>query len=268
MDLSNIKIIFIDIDGTLVNSKKEITKKTKDSIKRVVEKGIKVVLISGRDIIHTIEKSKEANASSVVISTNGAKIYDYENKKVIFEDIFPKQKIVDVWNYCMFHKIGLILKSNEFVYYNKYSLVKKGTKYKLLNDISECEDFNVSQILIMSNECEEIENMHKYALNKEMFVTSFSSSYFENTISNYYSIDVNNSNVSKGTAISYLLNYLNIKKEESLCFGDYYNDLDMFEASGIKVAMRNAADTLKEKSDFITKSNDENGIAYFLNKYL
>ena len=268
MDLSNIKIIFIDIDGTLVNSKKEVTKKTKESIKRVVEKGIKVVINSGRDVIHSIEKSKESNASNIVIATNGGEIFDYEEDKIIFEDDFNYKKVIEIWNYCIFHKLGLVLKTNSYVYYNKYSLMKKGKKYKLLNDISECKDHNVSQFLIMSNEYQKIENADKYVTSKKLFVTSFSSSYFENKISNYYSIDVNNTNVSKGTGINYLLNYLNIKKEESLCFGDFYNDKDMFKSCNIKVAMGNSVDELKEKADFITKSNDEDGVAYFLDKYL
>ena len=267
MDFSNIRIIFIDIDGTLVNSKKEVTENTKQNIKKVVEKGIKVVLTSGRDVIHTIEKSKEANASSIVITTNGGEIYDYQENKIIFEDILPKSKVIDMWNYCMYHKLGLILKSNTKVYYNKYSLMKKGKKYTLLNDISECKDYNISQILLMSNEYQKIDNAKKYASNKKMFITSSSSSYHENIISNYYSIDVNNSNVSKGTGITYLLKYLNIKKEDSLCIGDYYNDIDMFEKSGIKIAMGNSVEPIKEKADLVTKSNDEDGVAYFLNHY-
>ena len=60
----------------------------------------------------------------------------------------------------------------------------------------------------------------------------------------------------------------NIKKEESLCFGDYVNDLDMFDACGFKVAMENASAELKKKADFITLSNNNSGVAYFINKYI
>ena len=77
MKLDSIKIVFIDIDGTLVNDKKEITSFTKESIKKIIDKGIYVVLVSGRDIIHTIDKSKLSLASSIVIATNGSDIFDY-----------------------------------------------------------------------------------------------------------------------------------------------------------------------------------------------
>ena len=268
MDLSNIKIIFIDIDGTLVTTKKEVTENTRISIKRIVDKGIKVVLVSGRDVIHTTEKSKAANASSIVISTNGAEIFDYERNQYIFIDKLDRSDVEEAWKYCKENQIGLILKTNLFVYYNDYSLVTSGYKYKHINDISECETDIVAQFLVTSNDSQKLNNTIPFFKDLGLSVTSFSSSYLINDNRNYYSIDINNKNISKGIAIDKLMRYLNIKKEDSLCFGDFVNDLEMFNTCGIKVAMGNARPELKEKADFITKTNDEDGVAYFLDRYL
>lgn len=267
MDLDNIKIVFIDIDGTLVNSKNEVTSRTKESIKKLVDKGIKVVITSGRDVAYTSRMSKEANASSMVISTNGGDIFDYSDNTILFEDIINYKKIVSVWNYCMYNKIGLILKSNPYVYCNKYSLLKNGFNYKNVNDITECKNINITQFLIMSDNHQKMDNISKYLIRNGLFITSLSSSYYENIISDYYSLDANNSDVSKGTGVSFLLKRLNIKKEESLCFGDFYNDIEMFNECGIKVAMDNSIDEVKEMADCVTKSNDEDGIAYFIERF-
>ena len=72
-----------------------------------------------------------------------------------------------------------------------------------------------------------------------------------------------NININKGDAVKLLLKKLNIDKKYSICFGDSINDFDMFDACGIKVAMGNALDSLKEKADYITESNDNDGITYF-----
>lgn len=266
--LQNIKIVFIDIDGTLVNGEKQVSMVTSSVIKRIVNKGIYVVITSGRDLMHTINMSKNANCSPIVISCGGGIIYDYNKKEIIFSDLFDFSKIKLVWDYCLNNKIGLILKSNNSVYYNKYSLVTSGLKYKLVSHISDITDNTISQFLVMSDSYDKIDSVYKYVLDLGMFVTSLSSSYLDNTVSDYYSIDVNNSNVSKGTAVSYLLNYLNLKKEESMSFGDYINDLEMFSSCGVNIAMDNACNEIKEKADFITKSNNEDGVAWFLDKYL
>ena len=264
MKLENIKIIFIDIDGTLVDDNKEISIATKNAIKRITDKGILVVITSGRDLVHTINRSIASNSSSLVIATGGSLIYNYKNSNVLFSDFFNYSDIVLVWDYCISNKIGLILKAFDGVYCNNYS----ERNYRFIDDISICRNASISQILIMSDSYEKMEEARKYVSSLGMVITSLSSSYLESTSANYYSIDVNNSAVSKGIAISFLLNYLNIDKKDSLCFGDYINDIGMFNTCGYRVAMGNACEEIKNISDFVTKSNNDDGIAYFLDNYL
>lgn len=268
MKLDNIKIVFIDIDGTLVNDNKEVTLTTKKSIKRIVDKGIYVVLVSGRDIIHTIEKSKLANASNIVIATNGSEIFDYSKNEYIFRDVIDSDKVIKMWNYCIQNQIGLILKSNSFVYYNQYSLIIDGLQYKFVNDISLCDVYSISEFLIMSKDQNKIQDTSKFVDDLGLSVTSYSSSYLSSTNDDHNSLDVNNKNISKGISIKYLLDYLNIKKEDSLCFGDFVNDLEMFNASGVAVAMGNASDEVKVHANYVTLTNNEDGVAHFLDNYL
>ena len=98
--LNNIKIAFIDIDGTLTNSKKEITNSTVEAVKKLTSKGIYVVLCSGRTNGYVCEFSKTANASNYVITCNGAEIYDYKKKKNIYSNKLSLKDVTTLWNYC------------------------------------------------------------------------------------------------------------------------------------------------------------------------
>lgn len=81
-------------------------------------------------------------------------------------------------------------------------------------------------------------------------------------------LDITNNGVSKGNSIKILLNYLGLMKKDSIAIGDGINDLSMFEVVGTKVAMGNADSFLKENADYITLSNDENGVAYYIENLL
>lgn len=266
--LDNIKIVFVDIDGTLVNKRKRVTLKTRKSIKKIVDKGIYVVLVSGRDVLHTIDKSRRALASPIVISSNGSEIYNYNKQETIFIDKIENEKIKKVWAYCNKNEIGLLIKSISGKYTNKYLIGKDKENGILITNEKELKKIEFSQIVFVCNDIEKMLKAKEYITNLNLSITNYSESFLDNTISDRYRLDINNKNVSKGVAITKLLKYLNIEKENSLCFGDFINDLDMFDACGTKVAMENACDSLKEKADYITSSNNKNGVAKFLDKYL
>ena len=89
--LNNIKAIFIDIDGTLTNSKREVTTVTKEAIKRIINMGIKVVICSGRGNKYVQNKAKEANTSQYIITSNGAQIYDFNERKALYQKGIEKE---------------------------------------------------------------------------------------------------------------------------------------------------------------------------------
>ena len=124
----------------------------------------------------------------------------------------------------------------------------------------------VSQFIMVSNDSDVILDAREFVIDKGLVIGNYSSSFKDSTSSFY--LDVINNNVNKGSGVKALLDYYGIDKEDSLCFGDFVNDVDMFLACGFKVAMDNACSSLKEKADFVTLSNDENGVSYFLDNYL
>ena len=112
------KIVFIDIDDTLNPSNGVVSPYTKEVMTKLKEKGIKVVIDSGRSASYAIKKSLEANLSEYVISSNGAEVYNYHDRKEIFSKPIPSDVIKEVYEYCESHNLTLVLNCMEKRYIN------------------------------------------------------------------------------------------------------------------------------------------------------
>lgn len=120
--LKNIKCIFLDIDNTLTNSKEFITEYTSQVIKRVKAKGIYVILCTGRTNQYAVEKSKLCNASSIVISSNGTLIYDYELDKVCYESAIPSNLLNQIFKLSIDNNVDCVFNTaySRYRYYKFY----------------------------------------------------------------------------------------------------------------------------------------------------
>lgn len=266
--LDNIKIVFIDIDKTLLNDKGHITLRIRKSIKKLINRGIYVVITSGRSRAFCVDKSKRSLASSIVINSNGAEIFDYDKNKVLWSSYINKRIIREIFEFCDKNKLGIIFNSGSHQYINKYLIDSKNCDLKVATSDKEVNKHDISQFTVVAFNDSQITKVKDKIKILNLDVAYISPNIFSDMNFRKGSIDVINKGVAKGTAVKELLTILNIKKEEALCFGDYKNDLEMFDACGYKVAMGNACDELKKKADFVTLSNNKNGVAYFLNKYL
>ncbi len=265
--LKNIKIIFVDIDGTLTNSKRCLEETNKKAIKRITDKNIFVVLCSGRTNQYVCDFSKQASASNYAISCNGAFVYDYKLDKNIFSSNLDFKTITTLWNYCLENHLGFIINTKEMRYGNHYLHNVKENGIKPIHSINEISNIDIYQIVITGSN-EPKMNELKTIVNEipSLFMANISTRIVDNLT--VYFFDIVNVNINKGQAIKHLLNYLNIKKEEAVCIGDHINDYQMFHEVGFKVAMGNANSELIKQADYVTLSNDENGVAYFLNNFI
>ena len=133
-----------------------------------------------------------------------------------------------------------------------------------INNPNEIED-DITQIVIHSNN----EDEYKKCMEEISQIDTIEVCNCGNESNGGFFADINIKGTSKGNAINKLFELLNIKKEESICFGDSRNDISMFQSCGIKVAMKNGTDEIKQQADYITEfSNDDNGVIKFLKKYL
>lgn len=268
--LENIKVIFIDIDKTLTDDKRQVPKENSLAIKRAKELGKLVVLCSGRGFSYAGQKAKEACASELLITSNGAQIYDFKNHKSLYENKISKETVKKLL--IQLHNLGVecILNTSNTRFGTKNLKRKIDKDEKFFNTIDDIGDENILQIVCEVDSYSDmkklIEIVDEY---RDLVILNFSRTFLEHkeNENNYYA-DINNCNVNKGEGVKKFLEIFNIKKEEALCFGDYINDVEMFDACGYKVAMGNASENLKAKADYITLSNNEAGVAYFINNYI
>ena len=251
-DFNKIKLIILDIDNTIANNNHEITEYTRNIIKEIKNKGIYVVLCSGRSNNHTIEKSKLCNASPIVISDNGAIIYNYSLQKVYASSSIKKDTIKKIIEICDEYNIDYVLDTIN-------------TRYKYIDDIP-CD---ITQIVVDSTNKEDVNRCADILSSFEDIRIANTNLYNNIEKKDYYFCDITLKEASKGFAIKKLINILNIKENEVICFGDSMNDYTMLEASKYFIAMKNADKKLKEKAFMITEDdNDDDGVAKFINKYI
>ena len=269
--MNKYKIIFIDIDDTLNPSNGKVSEYTKSIMTKLKEKGIKVVVDSGRSASYAINKSLEGNLSEYVISSNGAEVYDYHERKAIFAKPIPKEIIKEVYKYCEEHEMTLILNSMEkrFINITDYKYNNEPAIY--FDNINKVlKDNEINQLVILSTNFDRmlvLPNLFKEKFSQLKVVHSSIGLIEEKRIKGkeYYH-DLVLENTAKSTGIIELLDYLHIDPEEAIAIGNGYDDIPMCDVVGTSIAVENANQTLKEIATYITDTAENDGPAKMLEK--
>lgn len=259
--MNKIKCILLDIDFTLTGSNKEVSIETANYFSQL-NNNYMIVLVSGRNSIYAAEKSISANASPIIIADNGAVIYDYKNNQVFYKNIFDKDTIKLIWDISQKYDIDCVFNALYKRYRNKKYMNERfiGEHGVGINQVDEISDEITQVVIHSSNE----ENFSKYMEEiKKINNIEVCNGGINDEGECFADIDIKGT--SKGNAIKELFRLFNIKKEESICFGDSNNDIPMFQSCGIKVAMKNGTQEIKQAADYITEySCDEDGVIRFL----
>ncbi|KAK8838505.1 hypothetical protein M9Y10_033133 [Tritrichomonas musculus] len=242
----DIKAIFSDIDGTLLNSQRQMTPSTKEAIQNVQKKNIKFVLVSGRcpSIIYSILHKNLL--SCPIISYNGGLILS-ENQKLIYEKGMTYKTAIDIINY---------IQENHFEL--KWSLYSFERCFKPSTIHLLPKNSTVHYILCICNSKKTI------SIN-ERLSQRFPDCTFVR--SSKIALDIMPKGVNKATAISYLCSQWNIDLKDTMAFGDNYNDCEMLEKVGHGIVMGNAPEDIRNRFTEVTLSNNQDGISHTLKKY-
>ena len=261
----NVKCIFIDIDGTLLANSKKVSDYTLKILNNVKSMRIFLILASDRDLGNVQKISEDCGASSIVIADNGTSIYDYQKKVFISSSVFEMREIEVIWNISIKYKIDIIFNSKECRYRHYFNLDKKCNENRdIIIDSYQQIKSDVFQVILLEKKGIKLEHCVKEMLSLNIKKSNYGTG--KNGIS---FVDINKQNVSKGIAVKNVLKYLNISKENTMCFGDSINDINMFDECNIKVSMKNAKDEIKLISNYITDfDNNDDGVARFLEKHL
>lgn len=252
-------LIAIDSDGTLRHSDGNISNKTKETIKKVVDCGNIVVICTARPRYYTLKISNEVGINEYLISSNGTEIYDNINKKNIYCNYLPKKECKIIYRETK--KLGLrvmfVSENTEYV-----TMFTRNDSQILLDDknVDIILKKDIKQIMIISKHKELVKKYKSFI--EQKFNLCVVDSSREDKEELWFSIISNKA--SKGSALQKLAKYLNVPMENTIAIGNDKNDISMFEVAGLSVAVSNAENDIKEKVNYVTLSNDEDGVAVFL----
>ncbi|OOM80412.1 sugar-phosphatase [Clostridium sp. BL-8] len=264
------KLIALDMDGTLLTTDKRVSEKNKAAIKEAEAKGVKIVLASGRPLIGITKYLNELDLlkdDDYVLSFNGGLVQNTKTQKVVSElplkgkdlkNIYKISKELNINIHAFSAKDGLI--TPKISQYTEHEADINGIEINIrdFNEIDDEEDI----IKVMMIDPQEILDPAIKKLPAELYekYSVFKSAPFF--------LEFTNKEVDKGLGLKKLGEYLGIKKEEIIACGDAGNDLSMVKYAGLGVAMENATKEVKEVANFITTSNDEDGIANVIEKFI
>ena len=265
----SIKLVAIDIDGTLLNSQHKISPRVKEALQKANEQGVRIVLCTGRPLPGVKEQLDELalyGENDFVITYNGSLVQATKDNTIISRYTLSYEDFLEIEMYS--RKVGAHLHTidDSAIYtanrnIGKYtiheaSLVNMPLKYRTVDEMTP--EMNIIKMM-MIDEPEVLDPaIAKLPLHFTEKYTTVKSTPF------YY--EIMNKNASKGNALAKLADHLGLNKDEVMAIGVNENDLSMIDYAGIGVAMGNATENVKTIADVHTTSNDEDGVAQIIEK--
>lgn len=262
-----IKLVATDIDGTIVGKSGEFTPGVKNCIKLMQDKGIKVVIITGRMFAAARLIAKKINLSTPVVAYQGGMIKkDADSKEILYQASIPIEDATEIISWARQNNIHLNLYLNDVLYVeNDNETIKQYARHQDISykvcSFDSLELKNINKLLAIDYNCadkvtEWVEERQK-ALPHLYIVKSTP-----------YFCEFSTREATKACAVNFLKQYWNLKDDEVLTIGDQDNDIELLKAGGISVAMGNGTDGVKAVADYITDTVDNDGFVQAMNKFV
>jgi Cof subfamily protein (haloacid dehalogenase superfamily) len=260
------KLMAVDIDGTLLDSKGKLTEETKKAIKLGVDNGLIFTISTGRPIQGVEHLNSLLNLDLPFITYNGAIVVMGKSKKVLYERNLTFEDAKVIVDLGRKYKTTMIIWADNKLFVTEIN--DRTEKYKeiskvepvLINNIDGLIKNGVTKILWY----DEIEKIEEYQAEMVKFLDGRVNYHTSNPMFLEF-VDIN---ASKAIALEKIGEHYGISQGEMIAVGDGLNDLSMIEYAGLGVAMANAGQIIREKADFITLSNDEDGVAHVIYKFV
>jgi Cof subfamily protein (haloacid dehalogenase superfamily) len=269
------KLIAIDLDGTLLNSKKRISETNIKYIKEVIEKEVKVVVCSGRIYAGAKIFARQISVNDTLIACNGAIIKDIGTDEVLYYNSMNIPDCIRVIDIC--HELDIYfhvyigdtmyterLEFSSLFYWKRNQELPQDEQVdiRLVQNMYEVIEKNAGKVLkivVISND----PNILADARKKVCCIDSV-----EVMSSDSNNFEVMNQGVNKGNALKFIAGKLGIKREEIIAIGDNENDYTMIEYAGLGVAMGNAEEKIKGIAKYVTCTNDQDGVAHCIKRFV
>lgn len=260
------KMVAVDMDGTLLTPELRISKETIETVRKVIEREVIVTLSTGRMYPAALPFALELQLDVPLITCNGALIKCARTGKEYHKKALSREHCMEILNYCISSDLEISLYKDDDIYtsgtYNLHIHEEiDNTEPRIIKDLRSAVDDSVIKIMFSSK------NKSALEYHSETIYQSY-----KDKLNIYFSLpwftEVVHKDSNKRHALEYLSRHFGIKKEEVIAIGDNFNDMDMMQYAGLGVAMGNAPQYLKESADYVTLSNDEDGVRHVLEKFI
>ena len=271
----NIKMVGLDLDGTLLNSQKKVSDYTKEVLEKAIKQGCIVLISTGRPICAVSKEVLDIQGMKYAVTVNGAKILNLETGEIMFERPVPFETAVDVLKICEEYDAIPELITGDKIYTRAECLTHLEDYYSsssmieyVLNTRTPVEDVNV-MLYQTKQPIDKLRAVFRYPeerLEARKRLESMPGLVIANSSS--VDLEINVEGADKGTGLLWLGEQLGIQREEIMACGDSYNDYEMLKAVGFAVAMENGEEVIKEIADYVTDTNDADGVAKAFEKFV
>lgn len=264
------KAIALDLDGTLTDHNKKLPSANIDAINKAIDKGVKVILASGRPlfgITPIAEELKLSDKGGYILAYNGGEIVDCTTGRTIVSHELPKQCIDDICElarandvYALTYSDGKIVAESDTDEYVIKEAFCNSASIIRTDSLKGYVDYPVSKFLVVGRH-EKLIPVQKALLDKYQGVIDafYSEDYF---------LEVVPYGVAKDNSLRELLGMLDITEDELIACGDGMNDIPMLKIAGLSAVMGNAYEEVKRYADYIAPTNDEAGVADIIERYI
>jgi len=276
--LMDIRLITTDLDGTLLNSGKEVSPYTRGVLAACEARGIPVVLSSGRLFEDARQIAKSLRLRDPIISSNGARVDETPSGPAILEDVLPlpmARRVFEVLRrsqlyiecYCRntiftaHLELSPFLAPGEIPRRERIEVDEDGFEHRWIDNVARMEAEGLSRAYKLAAFSRDPERLLEICRTLEPLNVVINSAF-------PYNIEIMERGKGKGRAVRFLCQRLGLSTGQVMSFGDGTNDLEMLRAAGVPVAMENAVDALKAEARFIAPSNDDDGVAKMIERYV
>ncbi|MCI8464742.1 MAG: HAD family phosphatase [Lachnospiraceae bacterium] len=264
------RLLATDLDGTLVTEKKRVTERTKRAVEAMLSQGGTLILSSGRPsygVWHVAKEFALPEKGGYILAYNGGELLDCKSGRAVFSVRIPKERIPEIIRLARVHETAILTYEGEYVIsecaenpYVQGEARNTRMKVKAVPDLISYLTFPIVKLMMVGSE--------EQILRMEPIVRDALGPEFSVFRSEAYHLEILPAGIDKGSGLLKALDYLGISREEVVSCGDYDNDIPMNEVAGLGVAMENGCPEIKARADYITCSNEEDGVAAVIEKFI
>jgi len=272
--MKDIKLIAFDLDGTLFTTDKRITQRTYDALRAANDRGVAIVPATVRFMQTIPESIKKMDYIRYLITINGAYVYSCKKEAPIYRAEIKLEKAIEILKFLDGFPVAYDCYTDNGSYMNR-DMMEHITDYvqepfylKMLHDSRNLVDELKTHLMSRQKD---IQKMMAYTVDPilhEQLMKDLAERFDNITITSSLreNIEINDAGANKGIAVKMIAEDMGITMDQVMTFGDSYNDIPMLEAAGYGVCMDNGVQAAKDASQIIAPSNDEEGVAYIIEK--